>query len=149
MSDTSTWPVPLSTSRSWAATSGITCISEASNFSCTICAESKRKQGKTVKVNKMRLLSTFLVNIKITHTHFPSRVDFAQPLCLLLHCPPLKQLLEKCRLGSVVNRLHVCCDRVVFGFNKLLQSPPHPKKKVTLLEDSLSNHFQLNTSFSR
>lgn len=92
----------------------------------------------------MGLLS-FLVNIQFTHTHFPSCVDFAQPLHLLLHRPPLKQLLEKCRLCSVINRLHVCCDRVVFGFNELLQSS---KSQVTLLEYSLINHFQLNSNSS-
>lgn len=81
--------------------------------------------SKIVKINKLRLLLTFffMMNIKITHTHFPSCVHLAQPLRLLLHCPALKKLLKKRRLCSVIHRLHVGCDWIVFGFDKLLQSP--------------------------
>lgn len=80
----------------------------------------------------------FVCEHQHTLTHFPSGVDFAQALSLLLHRPPLEQLLEESRLCSVVYRLHVCCHRVVFDFNELLQSP---ESEVTQLEESFINHY--------
>lgn len=60
------------------------------------------------------------VNLQTSHTNFPFGVYFAQTLSLVFNGPSLEQLLEKCRLGAVIHRLHVCRAVIVLGFYEFL-----------------------------
>lgn len=67
------------------------------------------------------LCACFFSEFFDTRTNPSSCGSFSQTLSLLLHSPPLEQLLEESWFGSIVHRLHICSDWVVFHFNELLQ----------------------------
>lgn len=90
---------------------------------------------QTVLYNQILYNSCFLICVCVfffvcvcvhvckPHTYFPPRMNFAQTVSLVLHRPLLEQLLEESRLGPVIHHLDVCCTRVVFGLDELLQQP--------------------------
>lgn len=79
------------------------------------------------------LCSLCLCKLKNIHTHFSFWIHFAQTLSLVLYSPPLEQLLEESWLCPVIDRLHICCVRVVFGFDELLHRPIRQKPTHALL----------------
>lgn len=53
-------------------------------------------------------------------TNFASSVDFAQPLCFILFCPPLEELFKHGRLCSIIDHFNVGGWRIAFGLDKTL-----------------------------